>query len=46
MQMLKNFTDYMAQQSRTWEKTDGEFTPGYAKKVVNQSIPQKYQDWT
>lgn len=46
VQMLKNLTDYMAQQSRTWEKTDGEFTPGYAKKVVNQSIPQKYQDWT
>lgn len=46
VEMLKDFTDSMAKQSRTWEVTNGEFTPAYAKKVVNQSIPKKYQDWT
>ncbi|MDD4807205.1 MULTISPECIES: CapA family protein [Caproicibacterium] len=44
--MLKDFSNAMAQKSRTWEITSGEFTPNYAKKVVNKSIPQKYQDWT
>lgn len=46
VQWLKDFTDEMAQQSLTWDKTGGEFTPEYARSVVDQSIPKEYQDWT
>ncbi len=43
---LKDFTLEMAQQSRTWSRTGGQFTPDYAKSVVEQSIPAQYQDWS
>lgn len=46
VQWLKDFTDEMAQKSRTWSKTGGKFTPAYAKSVVDQSIPKEYQNWT